>query len=192
VITELHQTTDRDIREQLGAREYRAAFEPLVERYKDKIFRLCVSMLRNETQAEDVTQDIFLRIWKALPGFQGQASLSTWIYAISRNCCLTELKKQTAHRTDSLDRPEIGLAAEELTALHANVMETGAELDVHWMVNQLPERYRRVIALFYLEQKSYEEVAVMLGLPLGTVKTFLYRAKKELIKLAARRPVVST
>ena len=192
MITELHQTTDRDIREQLGAREYRAAFEPLVERYKDKIFRLCVSMLRNETQAEDVTQDIFLRIWKALPGFQGQASLSTWIYAISRNCCLTELKKQTAHRTDSLDRPEIGLAAEELTALHANVMETGAELDVHWMVNQLPERYRRVIALFYLEQKSYEEVAVMLGLPLGTVKTFLYRAKKELIKLAARRPVVST
>jgi len=186
VTTQLRQTTDQDLRERLAAGEYRAAFEPLVERYKDKVFRLCVSILRNETQAEDVTQEIFIRIWKALPGFQWQASLSTWIYTISRNCCLTELKKQTAHPTDSLTRPEIESAAEELTS--SNVGETGAELDVQWMLNQIPEKYRRVIALFYLEQKSYEEVATMLVLPLGTVKTFLHRAKKELIRVAARRP----
>ena len=56
------------------------------------------------------------------------------------------------------------------------------------MLGQLPEKYRQVVTLFYLEAKSYEEVGAMLGLPLGTVKTFLYRAKQELLKIAARRP----
>jgi RNA polymerase sigma-70 factor (ECF subfamily) len=192
VITELRQNRDEDIRERLAARDYRPAFDSLVERYKDKVFRLGVSMLRNETQAEDVTQEIFLRIWKALPGFQGQASLSTWIYAITRNCCLTELKKQSARPTDSLSRPEIGLIAEEFAASETNVAASGAEMDVQWMLTRIPEKYRRVITLFYLEQKSYEEVAAMLGLPLGTVKTFLHRGKKELIRLAGRQRLVAT
>ena len=192
MITELRQNRDEDIRERLAARDYRPAFDSLVERYKDKVFRLGVSMLRNETQAEDVTQEIFLRIWKALPGFQGQASLSTWIYAITRNCCLTELKKQSARPTDSLSRPEIGLIAEEFAASETNVAASGAEMDVQWMLTRIPEKYRRVITLFYLEQKSYEEVAAMLGLPLGTVKTFLHRGKKELIRLAGRQRLVAT
>jgi RNA polymerase sigma-70 factor (ECF subfamily) len=65
--------------------------------------------------------------------------------------------------------------------------ESGLEMDVHHILSQLPEKYRQVITLFYLEQKSYEMVASLLGVPLGTVKTFLYRAKRELLKLNSRR-----
>ena len=77
VTIEPPQPQDQDIRQQLAAGDYRNAFEQLVERYKEKVFRLCFSMARNETQAEDLTQDIFLRVWKALPGYHGAASPST-------------------------------------------------------------------------------------------------------------------
>jgi hypothetical protein len=72
-------------------------------------------------------------------------------------------------------------------ALQSSDPESGLETDVRQMLGQLPEKYRQVITLFYLEQKSYEEVAALLGVPLGTVKTFLYRAKKELLKINSPR-----
>jgi RNA polymerase sigma-70 factor (ECF subfamily) len=181
---------DDDIRQQLDAHQYREAFELVLARYKDKVFRLAFSMLRNETQAEDMTQDIFLKIWKGLPGYHGEASLSTWIYTISRNTCLTELKRRGARPTVSIHEPDLEEALERSTAMQTIDRDTGAEMDAHQMLNQLPEKYRRVITLFYLEQKSYEEVGVMLGLPMGTVKTFIYRAKKELLKIGARRQPV--
>jgi len=187
VTIEPPQPQDQDIRQQLAAGDYHNAFEQLLERYKEKVFRLCFSMVRNETQAEDLTQDIFLRVWKALPGYHGAASPSTWIYSIARNCCLSYLRKQKNH-------PAIFLAEEELerleesTAVQRDALQAGVDLDIAWMLGQLPEKYRQVVMLFYLEAKSYEEVGSMLGLPLGTVKTFLYRGKQELLKIAARRP----
>ena len=72
--------------------------------------------------------------------------------------------------------------------MQRDALEAGVDLDIHWMLGQLPEKYRQVVMLFYLEAKSYEEVGSMLGLPLGTVKTFLYRGKQELLKIAARCP----
>ena len=187
VTIEPPQPQDHDIRQQLAAGDYHNAFEQLVERYKEKVFRLCFSMVRNETQAEDLTQDIFFRVWKALPRYHGAASPSTWIYSIARNCCLSYLRKQRSH-------PAIFLAEEELerleesTAVQSDALQAGADLDIQWMLGQLPDKYRQVVTLFYLEAKSYEEVGAMLGLPLGTVKTFLYRGKHELLKIAARRP----
>jgi RNA polymerase sigma-70 factor (ECF subfamily) len=175
---------DEDIHQQLDAREYRGAFELLLERYQDRVFRLACGLLRNETMAEDIAQDIFLKIWRALPGFQHRASLSTWIFTIARNTCLTQLKRQRP--TLSLSEPETREALERSPELQQTDTPEGAGMDVQFMLDQLPEKYRRVIALYYLEQKSYEEVAAMLGLPMGTVKTFLHRARKELLKLAAR------
>jgi RNA polymerase sigma-70 factor (ECF subfamily) len=186
VNTELRQTQDGDARQQLGAGQYHAAFGQLVERYKGKVFHLALSILHNETEAQDMTQEIFLRIWKALPNYHGEASLSTWIYTISRNRCLTELKRERTHPTVSLNDEKMEPMFDHVVAIQTNGPEAGAELDVQWMLSQLPEKYRRVITLFYLEQKSYEDVAAMLGLPLGTVKTFLYRAKRELLKLSDR------
>jgi len=133
-----------------------------------------------------MTQEIFLRIWKALPNYHGEASLSTWIYTISRNTCLTELKRRAARRTVSLSEPVVEATLDSIPALQVSDREVGAEMDVEGMLNRLPDKYRQVIALFYLEQKSYEEVGAQLGIPLGTVKTFLYRAKKELLKMSRR------
>jgi RNA polymerase sigma-70 factor, ECF subfamily len=181
---------DGEITGLLGAKEYRQAFDLLLPHYKDRVFRLCISIMRNESLAEDVAQEVFLRIWKALPGFQGQASISTWIYAITRNRCLTELRKVTSRPTVSLNQ----LESESLHEFAAPGTESqaGCEMDVDWMLGQLPEKYSRAISLFYLEQRSYEDVAAMLGVPLGTVKTYLYRGKRELLKIAARNPAVST
>ncbi len=181
-----------DIRRQLEARRYPAAFELLVAQFQDKVFRLAFSILGNETQAEDAAQEALLRIWKALPAYHGGASVSTWVYTITRNTCLTELKKRSASPTVSLDDPQAGVAADSLPALQSADPQPGAEQDVLTLLGQLPEKYRQVITLFYLEQKAYEETAAMLGIPLGTVKTLLFRAKKELLRIASRPPPAVT
>jgi RNA polymerase sigma-70 factor (ECF subfamily) len=174
-----------DIMGQLQARQYSHAFGLLVERFKEKVFRLAFSILRNETQAEDAAQDVFVRIWKGLPGYHGGASLSTWIYTITRNTCFTELKRRDRHWTVSLQEPEMEAALDRIPALQSAHIEPGVDMDVKILLEKLPEKYRQVITLFYLEQKAYEEVAGMLGIPLGTVKTLLFRGKKELMRITA-------
>lgn len=170
---------DADLHELLQAERYRDAFALLLPRYRNKVFRLTFSMLRNQALAEDVTQDIFLRIWRALPGYGAQASLSTWIYAISRNACLSELRKK---------RPTVSIDGDddyhpEVAALAAPDPDDTATVSVTQMLEQLPERYRQAVILFYMEDKSYEQTAASLGLPLGTVKALLHRARKRLIDL---------
>ena len=95
---------DADVHARLHAKQYREALSLLLPRYRDKVFRLCFSMLRDRALAEDVTQEIFLKVWRALPGYGAQASLSTWIYAISRNTCLSELRRRKP--TVSIDQDE--------------------------------------------------------------------------------------
>jgi RNA polymerase sigma-70 factor (ECF subfamily) len=178
---------DNDIQGLLEARQYNEAFAPLVERFKSKVFRLAFSIMRNETHAEDVTQDVLVKIWKGLPAYHGGASLSTWIYTITRNTCFTELKRRDRHPTVSLQAPEMESASGWIPALQSADPEPGSEMDVEVLLARLPENYRRVITLFYLEQKAYEEVALMLGIPMGTVKTLLFRAKKELLRINSRQ-----
>src|SRR5713226_2668211 len=92
---------EHEIRRHLNAKNYKEAFELILQRYQRKVFRLAYSMLGNEALAEDMAQEIFLRVWKALPAYRGQASLSTWIYTISRNTCLSR-RKQAASNSRSL------------------------------------------------------------------------------------------
>jgi RNA polymerase sigma-70 factor, ECF subfamily len=160
---------------------YRDAFALLLPHYRDKVFRLCFSMLRQHAWAEDVAQDVFLRIWKALPGFAGQSSVSTWIYAISRNACLSELRKKRP--SVSIDDDQDGYHP-EIAALAVADADDTATVSVVQMLDQLPERYRQAVTLFYMEDKSYEQTAASLGMPLGTVKALLHRARKRLIELA--------
>jgi RNA polymerase sigma-70 factor, ECF subfamily len=171
---------DVDIHERLQAGQYREALALLLPRYRDKVFRLCFSMLRDRALAEDVTQDIFLRIWRALPGYGAQAALSTWIYAISKNACLSELRKRKP--TVSIDQNEDEYNA-EVAALAAPDPDDSATVSVSQVLDKLPERYRQAVTLFYMEDKSYEQTAESLGLPLGTVKALLHRARKRLIEL---------
>lgn len=171
---------DADIHAQLQVKQYREAFAKLLPRYRDKVFRLTFSMLHNRAMAEDTTQDIFLRVWRALPGYAAQASLSTWIYAISKNACLSELRKR---------RPVVSLDGDEneydteIAALGTTDADDSATVSVSQLLDQLPERYRQAVILFYMEDKSYEQTAASLGLPLGTVKALLHRARKRLIEL---------
>jgi RNA polymerase sigma-70 factor (ECF subfamily) len=140
-------------------------------------------MLGNQTLAEEAAQEIFVRIWRALPRYRGLASVSTWIYSIARNTCLTALTVRAAHPTLSLDEPSVRAVAE---ARIASPREQQHGLDLPYLVSQLPDRYRAVITLFYMEERSYEEVARMLDLPMGTIKTYLHRAKKELAAAISR------
>jgi RNA polymerase sigma-70 factor (ECF subfamily) len=171
---------DADIQARLQAKQFREAFSLALPRYRDKVFRLCFSMLRDRTWAEDTTQDVFLRVWRALPGFAGQSALSTWIYAISKNACLSELRKRRPQVSLDLDEDDYH---PEIAALAAPEADDSATVSVTQLLDQLPERYRQAVTLFYMQDKSYEQTAEILGLPLGTVKALLHRARKRLIEL---------
>jgi RNA polymerase sigma-70 factor (ECF subfamily) len=168
---------DAEIQAHLGEKRYAEAFEQVLARYQNKVFRLAYSILGNRALAEDAAQEIFVRIWRALAGYRGQASVSTWIFAIARNTCLSALKRSSAQGALSLDEPAVLVAAE---TRHTPPPAWADGPDLAHLVAQLPDKYRQVITLFYMEEKSYEEVARELGLPIGTVKTYLHRARKEL------------
>lgn len=176
------RAADADIYAHLQAGRHRAAFEAALPRYRDKVFRLAYSILRDGAAAEDAAQDVFVRVWRALPGYNGSAALSTWIYAITRNTCISLLRKRRPQV--SLDEPAFGdddqggglqLAAPE--------HDDSAVASVEKLLERLPERYRQAVVLFYMEDKSYEQTAAALQLPLGTVKALLHRARKRLIEL---------
>jgi RNA polymerase sigma-70 factor (ECF subfamily) len=178
---------EQAIQERLDARQYREAFELLLEQFQGRVHRLAWSMLRDRALAEDTTQEIFIRIWKALPGYRRASSLSTWIYAIARNTCLSAIERRERERGERPLRLETGAWRLEVSASGFRPPASFEDCrDVYVMMARLPEHYRRVLTLFYLEEKSYHQVAEMLGLPMGTVKTQLHRARKQLA--AAMQP----
>ena len=127
--------------------------------------------------AQDVAQESLIRVWKALPGYDGRAALSTWIYAITRNRCLTALER--ARVPLSLSDEAVQAEAEEVAAANADADSVST---LRRLVDELPEAARRVITLFYFEERSVAEVAAMLGHPEGTVKTHLFRARAALLE----------
>jgi RNA polymerase sigma-70 factor (ECF subfamily) len=167
---------DEEIRAHLDRQQWTEAFDLVLRQYQTKVFHLAFSMLGNREQAEDAAQEVFIRVWRALPGYRAQASVSTWIYSIARNACLTSLKSAGARRTVSLEDPGTRAAAER----KADPSARPHAPDLQRLVGELPEKQRQVVTLFYMEEKSYEEVSRLLGIPLGTVKTHLHRARKEL------------
>jgi RNA polymerase sigma-70 factor (ECF subfamily) len=151
---------------------YTEAFEGLVDRYQDKVYRLALSYTRDRARAEELAQDVFVKLWRALPRFDGRASLSTWLYAIARNTCLSALRYDARRRMLPLD--EVG----EPAAPAGRPPELAC--DVRQLVARLPEPQRRVVTLFYLENRSLREVGCMLDMPEGTVKSHLHRARRSL------------
>jgi RNA polymerase sigma-70 factor, ECF subfamily len=159
-------------------------FERIAAAYQDRIFRLALSMLGDRAAAEEAAQDALVRVWKGLPGFRGQSSLSTWIFAITRNACRSALSRREP-RGASLEDP----AARRAVERRAGAPPAPGSLDAVELLDRLPAKYRQVVALFYMQEKSYDEVAHMLGLPVGTVKTYLFRARKSLALQMAREHV---
>lgn len=149
----------------------------LLPAFRRKVFGLAYSFLRNREAAEDVTQEVFVKLWRALPRYDGRASVSTWIYTIARNTSLSALRAQRPQ--SSLSDPKV-MEAVEATNPVPSADVTVERTAVLRLVDQLPTKQRQVVMLFYMEGQSHEEVAAMLAMPIGTVKTLLHRARGRL------------
>ena len=175
--------TDARVLELVRAERRDEAITLLLPAFRRKVFGLAYSFLRDREAAEDVTQDVFIKVWRALPGFDGRASLSTWIYAIARNASLSALRARRPQ--SSLSDPEVMDAVEALDpAPSADAVVDRAGL--LRLVDQLPTKQRQVIMLFYMEEQSHEGVANMLAMPVGTVKTLLHRARARMSAAAGK------
>jgi RNA polymerase sigma-70 factor (ECF subfamily) len=173
--------TDGEVIQLVGANRRDEALAEILRAYRRKVFGLAYSFVRNRETAEDVAQEVFIRIWRALPAFDGRASLSTWIYTIARNTSLSALR-DGRHR---LPLNEVAtLAATEIPDESSSVESSAENALLMQLVEQLPDKQRQVVLLFYMEEQSHEEVATMLAMPVGTVKTLLHRARARLAAAA--------
>lgn len=164
---------DADVRALLEKHRYQQAFERIVERYQVKVFRMAIMFLRDANRAEEVAQDVFLKLWQALPAYDGRAAPSTWLYTIARNTCLSAIRSEAHRRTTPLD------SIAEPSAARAD-HDVLSRVELTRCLERLPQAQRDVITLFYLQEKNIEEVARMLDLPDGTVKSHLHRARVAL------------
>jgi len=162
-----------DIQQLLQRRLFDDALQRLLDGYQHKVFRMAVAMLRDAGRAEEVTQDIFLKVWRALPSYDGRALVSTWLYTIARNACLSAIRAESYRRTVPLEN------------VTEPVSPARADGDVDWsrLLARLPDMQRQVITLYYFEERDVKEVADRLGLAVGTVKSHLHRARQALAGL---------
>jgi RNA polymerase sigma-70 factor (ECF subfamily) len=175
--------TDARLLELVRAERRDEAIALLLPAFRRKVFGLAYSFLRDREAAEDVTQEVFIKVWRALPGFDGRASISTWIYTIARNASVSALRARRPQ--SSLSDPEVIEAVEAVNPVpSADVLADRAA--ILRLVDQLPPKQRQVIMLFYMEAQSHEEVATMLSMPVGTVKTLLHRARTRLSAAAGK------
>ena len=182
--------TDEDlVRQTLSGNE--DGFTGLVDRYKDKIYNLAYRMLGNREEAEDVTQETFMHTFRALESFRLGERFSPWIYKIASNLCLDRLRKQR-QPVSSLDEPigpDQDIPQQVADWSHApdqiyEVKEMRA--DTQDAISTLPPKYKVVVVLRHLQDLSYDEIADVLNIPQGTVKTRLFRAREILRRKLAR------
>lgn len=164
--------------ERLQSGEARA-FEELVIAYQHRVFGVAVRMLGNAAEAEEVAQDVFLRVHRGIVSFKGEAKLSTWLYAIASRLCLTRLaggeRRRERRGEETLDR-----LAEPGADPSADMERSELDAALHRAIAELPEERRIVVVLRDLEGLTYEEIAAALDLPLGTVRSRLHRARMDL------------
>ena len=158
------------------------AFAQLVQRYQRLVFNLVYRMLQQYEEATEITQDAFLAAWQGLPAFRGDARFSTWLYRIAYNCSLKQLELRRRDRV-----LQVALEAEKNLEHANNEQRENAELDAHDRqelvqehLSQLPAKYRIVLILRHLQDMTYEEMAEILTMPIGTIKTHLFRARNLL------------
>ncbi|HEY7292936.1 MAG TPA: sigma-70 family RNA polymerase sigma factor [Vicinamibacterales bacterium] len=161
------------------------AFQELVDRYKDLVFALIARTVQDRSQAEDLAQEVFLRVHRGLPYFRGEARLSTWMYRIVANLCIQEHSKSKP--TVSLDAMTQGSGSASSQPIASTRDRQFSDLELRdrleKAIARLPANYRLLIAAHYLRGVQYEALADALELPIGTVKTQLHRAKQQLRRL---------
>jgi RNA polymerase sigma-70 factor (ECF subfamily) len=156
------------------------AFSVLVDVYKDLVFTLAIRMLKNREEAEEVSQDTFIKIYKALPKFKGESKLSTWIYKVAYNTCLDQIKKNNRRydevAIDSFSENQIKTLDNALDALE----EKEQQKIIQECLQQLAGKDSFLLTLFYFEELSLEEISKVVNMEANTVKVNIHRARKRL------------
>ena len=171
-----------------GERDMQARFRQLLDEHQEAVYNQAYHMLGNHEEAEEATQDVFLRVYRGLKDFRGESKLSTWIYRITTNVCINRLQLKKLN-TVSLDEPlaEEGRPVAELVA---DLMDTPdkqyqrkqlAKI-LEEQVRRLPEQWAQAINLHHFEGFSYAEIAKTMKLPRATVASFVLRGRQQLTK----------
>ena len=158
----------------LSCRGDTQAFEALYRRYGGKVFGIAWRLTLDQGQAEDLTQDAFVRIWQQLPGFRFESSLATWIYRVATNVVLAQLRKSPgvgSRLSVVQDEPE------ERADTHSGY-DTGQLMDIERQLLALPERARMVLVMHDLAGMTHEEIGASLDIAPGTSKAQLFRARR--------------
>ena len=178
-------TTDQFIVDQLvsGRKEL---FRILVQRHEQAVYGMGLSFFRNAEDAADFTQEVFLKSFRSLARFQGRSRFSTWLYRIAYNTAVNGLQRQKDHNGTSFQSlADAGEAPPETDRRSAETPEgalirAAAAEAVREALADLPERYRICVDLFFFYDRSYQEIELITGYPVNTIKSHVFRAKKLL------------
>ncbi len=154
------------------------AFAELVRRYDRPVYHLAYRTLRDAEEARDVAQEAFFKAYRSLRTFRPGAKFSTWIFSIAYHTCCDRLNRRKRFSSDELEEPVDTAPSPEQAAIASDEARR-----LRAAIDALPEKYRTVITLYHLQGQQYEEIARVLGLPMGTVKTHLFRAKEHLRRM---------
>ncbi|MBP3698525.1 MAG: sigma-70 family RNA polymerase sigma factor [Oscillospiraceae bacterium] len=156
----------------------RDAFGELVEQYRDNVYRLAYRMCGNAYDADEAAQEAFVAAWRALPNFRGDAKFSTWLYRLTTNAAIDVMRREKRHQT--VGDGEMMDLADDADSPQETVERTEQQEAVQKALATLSEEYREVLLLRYMEELDYAEIADVLQLPSGTVKSRINRAKAAL------------
>jgi RNA polymerase sigma-70 factor (ECF subfamily) len=165
-----------------------SAYKRLMKKYHDAIYNFIYRMVHDKQQVEDLTQEAFIKAFSSLASFNEEYAFSTWLYKIATNNSIDYIRRRKL-QTYSIDKPIEAKDSDYSFELPDESYETDGEMIsdqraamLTEAIRNLPEKYRRVIHLRHVEEKSYEEIAEELKLPIGTVKAHIFRAREMLYK----------
>jgi RNA polymerase sigma factor (sigma-70 family) len=165
------------------------AYRLFVEQYQRLVRQIVYRMLPNDSDRDDVSQDVFVKIYQNLSGFQFNSKVSTWVARITYNTCLNHIeKKRVPLIGDCVDEETTSDAWEDpddITGGYAEGRDLSLKLAAE--IDELPVIYGTILSLFHLQEMKYEEIAEILSLPVGTVKSYLFRARQMLKERLAVR-----
>ncbi len=162
-----------------------AAFETLVSRYRDRVFSKALSLLKNAEDAEDVAQEIFIKVFHKLPSFRQDASFSTWLYAVTANTCLSHIdkSKRSPLRWMEDDIDEAQQSSREDESMFVVVGQGAGRSDLSRLIQRtlagMAESSREILSLRFIEELDYQSIAAKLGIGLSAAKMRLKRAREE-------------
>lgn len=158
-------------------------FSVLVDRYKDLVFTLALRMVKDREEAEEVSQDTFIKVYKKLNKFKGESKFSTWIYKVTYNTCLDRIKTyKRKYNTVEINEYTAHQVKTSTTAYDTLVEQEQAE-QLRNCINLLPSEDSFLLSLFYFEEQSLEEIAKVIGITANNVKVKLYRSRKKLANI---------